>query len=188
MPLLLFCPTVLKENLSRDAASVNDASGTADPKSSRQQGVVRVTVGRMRAAAVVCAVSLAALAAGCATITVGRYQKVDVLSSPAGAQACVEEQCVTTPGTLTLKRNSHYTVRIEMAGYVSETAALTSRVGPAALGNLVVGRVIGFTVDAASGALYKLYPESVNVTLKPNGPASLPAEENNSHPAGEKSE
>ena len=104
--------------------------------------------------------------AGCATITRGRYQKVEVVSSPPGAKACASGQCVTTPGTLTLKRNSPHGVLIEKEGYVAETAKLTSGVGPAIIGSLIFGRVIGLGVDATSGAIYKLRPETINVSLK----------------------
>jgi hypothetical protein len=67
---------------------------------------------------------------------------------------------------LTLKRNSHHAVLIEKEGYVRETANLTSGVGPAIIGSLFFGRVIGLGVDAASGAIYKLRPETINVSLK----------------------
>ncbi len=48
-----------------------------------------------------------------------------------------------------------------------ETVTLTSGVGPAVAGNIIFGGLIGGGIDAASGAMYKLYPEMVNVALRP---------------------
>jgi hypothetical protein len=38
---------------------------------------------------------------GCATFISGRHQDVQVISSPSGAKACSEGQCITTPRTFT---------------------------------------------------------------------------------------
>lgn len=106
---------------------------------------------------------------GCATILVGKYQEVQVLSSPPGAKATTVGQSVTTPGTFTLRRDTNYSVSIEKDGYFPETVSLTSGLGPTAAGNVILGGLIGGGVDAMTGALYKLYPETVNVALRPVG-------------------
>ncbi len=115
---------------------------------------------------------LALLASGCATITVGRHQEVQVTTAPSGAKASTEGQSITTPGTFNLLRNTNHVIVIEKEGYLNETVTLTSGVGPAVAGNLLFGRLIGTGIDAATGAMYKLSPEAVNVELKP---ASLSA-------------
>jgi len=109
------------------------------------------------------------LQAGCATIISGRHQEVQIISSPSGAKACTGGQCVTTPGTFTLRRDTNHAIAIEKDGYVSESVILTSGVGPAVAGNIIFGGLIGGGIDAASGALYKLYPETVNVALRQPG-------------------
>jgi len=103
---------------------------------------------------------------GCATIISGRHQDVQVISSLQGAKACAEGQCIITPGTITLRRDSNHAVVIEKDGYMSETVILTSGVGAAIAGNILLGGFIGGGVDPATGAAYKLYPETVNVALR----------------------
>lgn len=109
------------------------------------------------------------LQAGCATIISGRHQDVQVISSPSGAKVCTSGQCITTPGSLTLRRDTNHVILIEKDGYISETVMLTSGVGPAVAGNIILGGLIGGGIDAATGALYKLYPETVNVALRQIG-------------------
>jgi hypothetical protein len=68
---------------------------------------------------------------GCATIISGRHQDVQVISSPHGAKACTCGQCVTTPGSFTLRKDTNHVMLIEKPGYMSETVTLTSGVGGA---------------------------------------------------------
>jgi hypothetical protein len=103
---------------------------------------------------------------GCATIISGKHQDVQVISSPHGAKACTNGQCITTPGSFTLRKDTNYVIVIEKDGYISETVMLTSGVGGAVAGNILLGGIIGGAVDMASGAAYKLYPETVNVALR----------------------
>ncbi len=77
------------------------------------------------------------LSIGCATITVGRHQEVQVTSSPPGAKASTEGQNITTPGTFNLLRNANHVIVIEKEGYLPETVALTSGIGAAVAGNLL---------------------------------------------------
>jgi hypothetical protein len=115
------------------------------------------------------------LQAGCATIISGRHQDVQVISSPSGAKACTSGQCITTPGNLTLRRDTNHVILVEKDGYISETIMLTSGVGPSVAGNIILGGLIGGGIDAATGALYKLYPETVNVALRQTGSPPPPA-------------
>jgi len=55
---------------------------------------------------------------------------------------------------------------VEKDGYISETVMLTSGVGSAVVGNIILGGLIGGGIDMATGAAYKLYPETVNVALR----------------------
>lgn len=113
-------------------------------------------------------VAVVLLQSGCATIISGRHQDVPVISSPHGAKACTSGQCVTTPGSFTLRRDANHIVVVEKDGYLPETVTLTSGVGAAVAGNLIFGGIIGGGIDMASGAAYKLYPETLNVALRQN--------------------
>jgi hypothetical protein len=64
---------------------------------------------------------------------------------------------------------------------MSETVTLTSGVGGAIAGNLILGGIIGGGIDMASGAAYKLYPETINVALRPD-PRSEPTPGDDYHP------
>ncbi len=122
---------------------------------------------------------------GCATILVGRHQEIQVASLPPGAKASTEGQDITTPGTFNLLRNTNHVIVIEKEGYLPETVTLTSGVGAAVAGNLLFGRLIGTGIDAATGAMYRLSPEAVNVELKP---ASPPVEDPQPEKSGDKPE
>ena len=91
---------------------------------------------------------------GCATIISGRHQDVQVISSPSGAKSSTGGQSITTPGSLTLRRDTNHVILIEKEGYISETATVSSGVGPAVAGNIILGGLIGGGIDAATGALY----------------------------------
>jgi hypothetical protein len=65
-----------------------------------------------------------------------------------------------------LRRDTNHVILIEKQGYLSETATLTSGMGPAVAGNIIFGGLIGWGIDAASGAQYKLYPETINISLR----------------------
>ncbi len=134
-----------------------------------------------------CVLLLAGLAfTGCATIVSGRHQEVQVISSQSGAKASTEGQFIMTPGAFTLRRDTNHVILIEKEGYISETATVTSGLGPAVAGNIIFGGLIGWGIDAASGSQYKLYPETVNVALRPIGSVSQPSAPTPAQPTTEK--
>lgn len=115
-------------------------------------------------------------ASGCATVFTGTTQEIQVASTPAGARVCAEDQCVISPGVLTLHRGSDYTVFFNLDGYMPQVIELKrgpnhvtgyNAVGifPISLGTALIGGV----VDASSGAAYKLSPGEIDVMLKPTG-------------------
>ena len=54
---------------------------------------------------------------------------------------------------------------INLAGYQEARIHISKEFDPLFLGNLLCGGVIGMIVDASNGAMNKLTPESINVTL-----------------------
>lgn len=72
-----------------------------------------------------------------------------------------------TPSTLTLKRENNYLITIQKIGFEQQSVAVVKEIGGAVWGNALAGGLVGWGVDAASGAQYKLVPASVSVKLVP---------------------
>jgi len=123
----------------------------------------------------------------CASIMTGRHQKIAVTSNPEGATVTCADQTIVTPGELTLLRGEGpYTVAINKDGYWEETVILKKTMSGATAGNALIGGLIGIGVDAATGAMYKLVPEEINVDLKPTSeprPVVLEVDEEESEEA-----
>jgi len=111
------------------------------------------------------------LASGCATVTRGTTQNVAVDTQPQQAEVTTNSgpSCLS-PCALSLKRNMGHTITAKKAGYKAKSAVITNAVaggGAAGMaGNILVGGIIGMGVDAASGALYDLYPNRLTLVLE----------------------
>lgn len=118
---------------------------------------------------------------GCASIVSGSTQKVSIESQPEKADvrifnnANVEIWNSKTPTTVKLKRGygffegADYRVEIAKEGYETKTLMISSSIngGWYIAGNFFVGGFLGWLIiDPASGAMWKLEPESINVTLE----------------------
>ena len=123
---------------------------------------------------------------GCATIISGQHQNIQVLSEPIGANACAyigsdlrniikteQTQCVVTPGTFKLRRDDNQIIQIDKEGFHKEYINLTSGWNGVILGNVVVGGIVGGAIDIGTGAAYQLYPNKINVNLRPLSEASF---------------
>jgi hypothetical protein len=107
--------------------------------------------------------------AGGATIINGTTQEIPITSSPEGASVQVDQWRGTTPTTAELSRKRSHLVQLSKPGYLSETVRLERVVSGAVAGNIIAGGLIGWGVDAASGGQYRLVPDTVHVTLRPDG-------------------
>jgi hypothetical protein len=58
-------------------------------------------------------------------------------------------------------------VTIEKDGFQSESVAVTKSMSAAVAGNIIAGGLVGWGVDAVSGAQYNLNPSTINVRLQP---------------------
>ncbi len=111
---------------------------------------------------------------GCATITRGSEEALEVKTQPPGAdvQLSTGETC-TTPCAIKKKRNASFTVNIRKEGFkpVSVNVNHQTAGGGAAgmAGNLIFGGVIGAGVDAASGATQELVPNPIEIDLETAG-------------------
>lgn len=106
-------------------------------------------------------------APGCATIVKGSHQKVPIASDPAGADVLVDGSLVgQTPLNLEMKRKHDHLVTIQKPGYRPKSVAVVKDVGGAVWGNIIAGGLIGWGVDASTGAQYNLTPKTIAVTLE----------------------
>ena len=109
---------------------------------------------------------------GCATLTRGTTEPYTVLSDPPGAVVTFSsgETCFT-PCTVSKKRKESFNVTVEKQGYQPVDITVESqnceegRVATA--GNLIlVGSLVWFGVDQASGATRELTPNPCEITLE----------------------
>jgi uncharacterized protein YceK len=112
------------------------------------------------------------IVAGCATIMKGSDQEVRINSTPSQAQVTVKTMAGvnfwegSTPAHVKLAKKNEYVVTISMQGYKESTVNVThSGIEGWFWGNLICGGVIGIVVDAVNGAMHKLAPEEISVTL-----------------------
>lgn len=112
---------------------------------------------------------------GCATIVHGTTQDIPCTTTPAGATVRTTDgfKC-TTPCNVTLKRKEDHTLTFEKEGCEATTVGVHSVLSGAVAGNILAGGLIGWGVDAASGAQYRLVPETLDVTLKTSAVAIEP--------------
>ena len=108
------------------------------------------------------------LTSGCATIIKGTTQGIPISSDPSGADILVDGQLVgTTPADVEIKRKRDHLVVIEKTNYHPKSIAVVKNVGGAVWGNIIAGGLIGWGVDAASGAQNNLTPKTIYVKLEP---------------------
>lgn len=106
-------------------------------------------------------------AGGCASIVKGTTQAIPVSSDPAGADVKIDGNKIgQTPVSVEAKRKTDHLITIEMPGYQVESIAVTRNVGGAVYGNILAGGLVGWGVDAMSGAQYNLSPATISVKLK----------------------
>ena len=124
-----------------------------------------------------CAVALAL--SGCATVTRGTDDQVQINSDPQGAtvQTSLSQQCMT-PCTLKIGRKDEFSVTIAKPGYAPQTVFVGTKLASAGAagfaGNVLVGGVVGMGVDAATGATLEHFPNPVTVILQRSGAPPSP--------------
>ena len=122
--------------------------------------------------------SLALSSAACATITRGTSTDWVIDTYPQGARVTTSNghECAATPCSLRMPRESEFTATVTLAGYETETVAVThilADTGAAGFaGNVLVGGGIGMVLDSNNGATQDLSPNPVSLTLRPSAPAA----------------
>lgn len=116
--------------------------------------------------------AIATLLAGCASVTKGTTQTVTIDTPKHPGATCsltspeIGTQSVVTPGQVTLSKSKHNISVSCSKGCLSGTATITSNTESMAVGNVLLGGVIGLGVDSATGALNK-YSDPTHVHLHP---------------------
>jgi len=108
---------------------------------------------------------------GCASITQGTDQQVAITTTPAGARCelsragSIVAVADPTPEIVTIdKSRKDITVACSKSGYDTTSGILGSDIAGMTFGNLLAGGVIGFAVDAGTGAMSK-YDNQITVPL-----------------------
>lgn len=123
---------------------------------------------------VISACALALAFSGCATITRGTTDQVQIHSTPDGARVTTSmaQSCIT-PCTLSVGRKDEFTVHYEKEGFRSQDVKVKTQVAGAGAagfaGNILVGGVIGMGTDLATGATLEHIPNPVSADLTPVG-------------------
>jgi hypothetical protein len=114
------------------------------------------------------------LVGGCATVTSGGFQSIDIRTEPEGADCRFMREGDTvarvspTPGPILIgKSAANISVLCRKSGYEDLSGTIGSGFQPMTLGNIVLGGLIGVVIDASTGAMMK-YPESVTFLLVPH--------------------
>jgi len=109
---------------------------------------------------------------GCASVINSSRQAVPIRSTPSGATVFLNDSIFgKTPMTINMKRKKkeHY-IKIQLDGYETYQTDLIRAVDGWIFGNILIGGLIGFGIDAISGGMYHLPTKMVNVELKPLPP------------------
>jgi hypothetical protein len=108
--------------------------------------------------------------AGCATVTRGTTEQVQIISEPDDAVATTSlGQSCHTPCTLTVGRKDEFVVVFEKPGFERKQVPVITEIsgggGAAFAGNILLGGVVGMGADAATGAAYNHAPNPVWAAL-----------------------
>lgn len=107
------------------------------------------------------------LFSSCATIINGPKETVSVSTTPSGATVTDGKETKISPAQFVLDRNRDYILTISKPGYDTENVKVVHVISGWVAGNIISFGWIGAGVDAASGAMWRLEPDTILVTLHP---------------------
>jgi hypothetical protein len=126
----------------------------------------------MRVTSVVAPLLTAIALSSCATILGGGSgQALTIQATPPNTHFTIKSSSGIqmasgeAPQTVRLPRKNEYQLDFTAAGFQSQSIALTKGTNGWVWGNLVIGWIVGFVVDFASGSAYKLEPALVSISL-----------------------
>ncbi|MBL7998750.1 MAG: hypothetical protein JNL32_08955 [Candidatus Kapabacteria bacterium] len=119
------------------------------------------------------AASIALFHQGCATILSGTSDTITIDSRPSSAIFIVklkmgdaEVLSGTTPAVISLERKYEYRISIKMPGYKDKTIFIDQQPNGWALANICCNLYIGGAIDYLTGALWRLSPTRVSVSME----------------------
>lgn len=127
-------------------------------------------------ATIMCLLLGLSLLSGCATITSGTSQAVNVVTEKDIQDAKCELTdkkggkwfVPSTPGSATVRKgDGPLSIVCKKAGYKTANLIVDESLVPAIFGNILLGGGIGILVDAASGAAQQ-YPDQILVWMEPD--------------------
>jgi hypothetical protein len=105
--------------------------------------------------------------AGCATLFQAGPDQIPVNSKPTGAKIYLDDQLfAVTPTTLFVPRKSECVIRIELEGYEPVMIDRDKLLNGWFLGNILIGGVVGITIDLISHNQGRYSDEPIMVELK----------------------
>lgn len=108
--------------------------------------------------------SAIALTTGCASITTSEHQTINITTSNNKAtEVIVDDQTVTTPGTVTVLRNGADKVAFTHSKECDSVTPIKKEVTPVFMGNIIFGGVFGSTTDGITGKMWD-YEDSVEIS------------------------
>lgn len=120
----------------------------------------------MKNLSVIMLVSTMLFMTSCATLFTGTKDRITFNSNPAGATIYIDgvEQC-TTPCTMKVKRGLKDTdVEIKLDGFETRVITLSKEFNLVSVVNL--GNLVGWGIDALSGAVMKYDKKTYDITLE----------------------
>lgn len=119
------------------------------------------------------AIASAVLLGGCATIMKGDKHNLKIMSTPTAAKVEIKTTSGvklfegTTPTQFKLSKSKEYLVTLSLENY-KETTIPMSKDGIEGWfwGNIICGGLIGIVIDASNGAMNKLQPEEISVSME----------------------
>ena len=132
---------------------------------------------------VLLAMGLLLVQVACASVISGTRQKISVQSTPPGANVQVDGRPTgQTPLVTKVKRNKRHEILITKEGYLPDSRSTGKAFNYVLLGNILVGGLIGMTIDLVDGAAYTVEPNKIVVTLIEAPASDQPSEDSPADP------
>ncbi len=115
--------------------------------------------------------AVAVFLTGCATIFGGGTNQNVNLSANTAATYTVKSSSGlqmaqgNVGGSVRLPRKNEYQIEIQAPGYQTQNIGVAKGMNGWFWANLLLGGIVGMAIDAASGAMWKLEPATVSVSL-----------------------
>ena len=113
-------------------------------------------------------VSICSGVTSCASIIHGKRQEISVSTNPPGASVSDGTNTWMTPARISLERKKTHLLTFSKAGYHTQTVPINRVISSAVFANILIpGGIIGWGIDAISGAQWRLVPEQIVMDLHP---------------------